>query len=201
MRYRGLVRQFAAAAERNRGPILDILRSILPAAGTIVEIASGTGQHVAHFAQALPSLTWQPTDPQPAARRSIEAWTGDLPNVCAPLELDVLRAPWPVEQAEGLVCINMLHISPWETCAALFGGAATIVAGRGPVILYGPYRIGRRHTSPSNARFDESLQAQDPRWGVRDLDDVHAVAFRYGFRLEARIAMPANNMTLVFRRP
>jgi len=195
-------RHVAPAAERNREPILSVLRRVLPASGQVLEIASGTGQHIVHFAAALPGLTWQPSDPDEAARESIAAWTAHagLANVRAPLALDVLQAPWGVDAAQAVVCINMIHIAPWAAAQALFAGAGRLLAPGGVLFLYGPYRRGGAHTAPSNAAFDAQLRAADPAWGVRDLEDVAALGEAAGLALEEVVPMPANNFSLVFRR-
>ena len=192
----------AAATERNREPILAVLRRVLPAGGQVLEIASGTGQHAAFFAAALPALRWQPTDPQVAHRQSVAAWTASTgaTNVAAPLELDVERWPWPVAQADAIVCINMIHIAPWSTAEALFAGAARVLPAGGVLFLYGPFKRDGQHTAESNQRFDERLRAEDPRWGVRDLASVTALARAAGFEEPEIVPMPANNLSLVFRR-
>ena len=192
----------APAAERNAAPILEVLRGALPAQGTVLEIASGTGQHAVHFASALPGLTWQPSDADARARASIAAWrahTG-LANLLEPLDLDVCREPWPIEAVDAVVCINMIHIAPWEAARALMKGAGARIAPGGALVLYGPYRRGGAHTAPSNEAFDADLRARDPSWGVRDMEDVEALAQAQGFACEARVAMPANNFCLVFRK-
>jgi SAM-dependent methyltransferase len=191
------------AAERNKGPILEVLRGVLPPAGTVLEIASGTGQHVVHFAAALPGLTWQPSDPDPERSAAIAARVAGagLPNVRAPLALDVHEARWPVTApVAAVVCINMIHIAPATATGALIAGARRALdpAGARVLYLYGPYRQGGRHTAPSNAAFDESLRARDPAWGVRDLDEVTALAAAAGFRRTAVVPMPANNLSVVF---
>jgi SAM-dependent methyltransferase len=192
----------AAATERNRDPILEVLRRVLPASGVVLEIASGTGQHVAFFARQLPALRWQPSDPSPAHLDSIRAWTvaAGVDNVAAPLQLDVEVAPWPVTRADAILNINMIHIAPWSAAEALFRGAAQLLPAAGVLFLYGPFKREGRHTADSNARFDERLRAEDPRWGVRDLGDVQSVAAAAGFAAPEVIAMPANNLSLVFHR-
>ena len=194
--------QTAPAVARNRDPILAVLRRVLPPQGTVLEIASGTGEHAVHFAGALPGMTWQPTDPDAAALRSIAAWreTARLPNLLAPLALDVTSAVWPVQRADAMACINMIHISPWRAAEALMAGAAKVLAPGGVLFLYGPYQEGGAHTAPSNEAFDVSLRARNPEWGVRDLDDVKALAEREGLDFVERVAMPANNLSVVFRR-
>ena len=190
------------AAERNKQPILDAIRARLPAEGTVLEIASGTGQHVVHFARAVPTLTWQPTEPDAhllaAATRRVRA--AELANLRAPLSLDVLEPEWPVRSADAIVCINMIHIAPWAATEALMAGAARVLGRGGPLFLYGPYRRDGRHTAPSNEDFDRSLRARDPDWGVRDLDDMTRCANRHGFDLAEVVSMPANNLVLEFAR-
>ena len=192
----------AAATERNRGPILEVLRRVLPPAGLVLEIASGTGQHVAFFARELPALRWQPSDPSPVHLDSIRAWTvaSGADNVAAPLQLDVELAPWPVAHADAILNINMIHIAPWSAAEALFRGAARLLPPAGVLFLYGPFKRDGQHTAESNARFDERLRGEDARWGVRDLGDVQALAAAAGFAAPEVIAMPANNLSLVFRR-
>ncbi len=196
------LRQHAPAAERNREPILAVLERVLPATGTVLEIASGTGQHAIHFAAALPQLTWQPSDPGEDARASIAAWTAHsgLANVRAPLALDVRDASWGLDAADAIVCINMIHISPWESARAMTGGAGRLLKAGGVLFLYGPYRRGGAHTAPSNAAFDAQLRSRDPAWGVRDMEDVVALADAAGFDLDETVEMPANNFSLVFRK-
>jgi SAM-dependent methyltransferase len=190
------------SAERNKGPIAEVLRAVLPSRGLALEIASGTGQHVVHFARAFPELTWQPSEPDPDLRRSIELHCTEegLANVLPPVDLDVCRTPWPVARADAVLCINMIHIAPWSAAEALFAGAARCLPEAGVLYLYGPYREGGAHTAPSNAAFDASLRAQDPAWGVRELEAVVALAKKDGLEFEKRVAMPANNLSLVFRR-
>ena len=196
------LRQHAPAAERNREPILAVLERVLPASGTVLEIASGTGQHAIHFAAALPKLVWQPSDPGEDARASIAAWTAHsgLANVRAPLALDVRDASWGIDAAAAIVCINMIHISPWESAQALIGGAGRLLQTGGVLFLYGPYRRGGAHTAPSNAAFDAQLRSRDPSWGVRDMEDMVALADAAGFDSDEPVEMPANNFCLVFRK-
>jgi hypothetical protein len=195
-------RRHAPAAERNAEPILQVLKRVLPARGHTLELASGTGQHICHFAAAFPDRTWQPSDPDPAMRASIEGWRHhlDLSNVEAPVDLDVHSLPWPIASVDAILNINMIHISPWSACQALVRGASAALPKDGVLFLYGPYRIGGEHTSSSNARFDESLRTRDPSWGVRDLDEVVALAAHHGLRFVERVAMPANNFSVIFRR-
>ncbi|RQS61917.1 DUF938 domain-containing protein [Burkholderia sp. Bp8963] len=196
------LRLSAPAAERNRGPILDVLRRVLPASGDVLEIASGTGQHVVHFAAGLPGLRWQPSDPDAQARQSIAAWiahTG-VPNVRAPLAFDVRDAVWPFAALDAIVCINMIHISPWACAQALFAGASRVLRPAGVLMLYGPYRREGRHTAPSNEAFDAQLRLRDPSWGVRDLEAVVALGLDCGLDCIEVVEMPANNLSIVFRR-
>ena len=192
----------AAATDRNREPILEVLRRVLPASGLVLEIASGTGQHAAFFAGALPGLRWQPSDASAPHLDSIRAWSAAsaADNIAAPVLLDVERQPWPVAHADAIVNINMVHIAPWSATVALFDGAARILAPHGVLFLYGPFMRDGRHTAESNQRFDERLRGEDPRWGVRDLAEVERVANAAGFVRAEVVPMPANNLSLVFRR-
>jgi SAM-dependent methyltransferase len=196
------LRQHAPATERNREPILEVLRGALPASGLVLEIASGTGQHVTHFAAALPELIWQPSDPSAEARASIAAWTAHagLANVRAPLELDVERTPWGIDAAQALVCINMIHISPWSATQALFAGAQRLLGSGGVLYLYGPYRRHGGHTASSNEAFDQQLRSRNPGWGVRDMETVVALGEAHGFMCGEPVAMPANNFSLVLTK-
>lgn len=190
------------AAERNKEPILEVLRRVLPATGTVLEIASGTGQHIVHFARGVPGLTWQPSEPDSDLRAAIAARVAaaGLPNLRAPLALDVCAARWPIEQAAAVVCINLIHIAPWAVAEALLARAGELLAAGAVLVLYGPYLRGGMHTAPSNAAFDASLRRRDPQWGVRDLDSVTAAAAANGFELREIVAMPANNLTVTFQR-
>ncbi len=262
-------RQAAESSERNKGPILEVLKRVLPETGLVLEIGSGTGQHAAHFAPRLPGLVWQPTDPDPEMRASIDAWaqealgeaarpgvapenknrgaartgnqqeawsgaegsatgnqqeapgeaarpgvspenknspeaaTGNqqetgAPNLRPALDLDVTGDTWPVTEAAAVFSANMIHIAPWDCCEGLLAGAGRILSPNGVLCLYGPFKIGGRHTAPSNESFDQSLRARDPAWGVRDLDDVAQAAEAHGLALTETVAMPANNLTVVF---
>ncbi|MCJ2069662.1 class I SAM-dependent methyltransferase [Methylobacterium sp. J-030] len=192
----------APAVARNRDAILDVLRRVLPVRGTVLEIASGSGEHAIHFAAALPGLTWLPSDPEPEARRSVAAHTGraGLGNILPPLTLDARAASWPVGRVDAIVCINMIHIAPWTATEGLMAGAGRALSAGGILFLYGPFREGGHHTADSNAAFDESLRARDPDWGVRDREAVTAEAARHGLIAAERMAMPANNLSLTFRR-
>ncbi|UUZ68751.1 class I SAM-dependent methyltransferase [Polaromonas sp. P2-4] len=195
---------FSPAADRNKQPILEVLRRLLPERGNALEIASGTGQHVAWFAAGLPQWTWQPSDAQPGALNSIAAWVSGqgLANVRPPLLLDVMAPDWLPGSAQFdlIYCANMLHIAPWETCAALMHGSARHLAPGGVLVTYGPYLEGGVPTSAGNLAFDQSLRAQNPAWGIRLREDVEQVAAAAGLRLAARHAMPANNLLLVWGR-
>lgn len=198
------MQQHSPAAERNRDPILAVLARVLPAHGLVLELASGTGQHVVHFAAALPALVWQPSDPSPDARASIAAYVdaAALPNVRAPIALDVLAEPWPVPAdppLAALLAINLVHIAPWSAALALFAGAGARLPPGGVLVLYGPYRIAGA-TAPSNEAFDADLRGRDPAWGVRDLEALVAAAAPHGLTLDEAVALPANNHALVFRR-
>jgi hypothetical protein len=192
------------AADRNKQPILEVLQRVLTASGNALEIASGTGQHVAWFAAALPGWTWQPTDFDERAFGSIQAYVAQsgLANVRAPLRLDVTAPQWPVAGVvfDAIFCANMLHISPWATCAGLMAGAARHLAPQGVLVTYGPYLEDGVPTSPGNLQFDISLRGRDPAWGIRRLEDVKREADRAGLALRERHEMPANNMLLVFGR-
>lgn len=189
------------APERNKDPILDVLRRVLPSSGRVLEIASGTGQHIVHFAQALPRLAWQPSDPEAAHRAAIQGRVeaAALANVAPPLALDVLDRPWPVGGADAVVCINMIHIAPWGATLALLQEAGKLLPAGGLLYLYGPYRREGRHTSPSNEAFDEDLRRRNPEWGVRNLEDVERQARKCGLALDEVVAMPANNFSVLFR--
>lgn len=196
-------KQHAPATLRNRDPIAEVLAQELPASGTVLEVAAGTGEHAVFFAEAFLALAWQPTDPSPEALASIAAYRDDYPgqNLAAPLLLDA-SAPesWPVTQADAIVCINMVHISPWEATLGLFAGAARVLAAsKGPLVLYGPYIEQGVETAPSNLEFDASLKARNPLWGLRDAAALDALAGQHGMTRSARHAMPANNIILVYR--
>ena len=195
-------RHHSAAAERNQGPILGQLQRLLPAKGLMLEIASGTGQHAAHFASALPGWQWQPSDGDQDSRASITAWCQHLPQVLPPLHLDVTASTWSgvAEQVDAIFCANLLHIAPWAVCPALMQGAARHLAPKGQLILYGPYLIDGVQTAPGNLAFDIDLRNRDAAWGLRRLGDVLDQARAVGLQLQERLAMPANNQLLVLRR-
>lgn len=189
------------APKRNKQPILEILDRVLPKQGTILEIGAGSGEHTATFAGHFADVTWQATDPEEEHRLSVQAWIdhAGITNALPPLELDTRRQPWPVAQADAVLCINMIHISPWDSCLGLFAGASEILSPGGIVYLYGPFSIDGAHTAPSNATFDQSLKSRDPAWGVRDVGAVTAVAEAQHFRLIQQVEMPSNNLSLVFQ--
>jgi hypothetical protein len=195
-------RTHAPATLRNREPIGEVLRRVLPAAGLAVEVASGSGEHAAFLAAAFPGLQWQPTDRDPRALASIDAYRREagLANMRPALALDAASEHWPVDAADALLCINMVHISPWAATEGLMAGAARVLAPGAPLYLYGAYKIDGRHTAESNRQFDDYLRAQSRDWGVRDLGDVRALAARHGLRHVETVAMPANNLSVIFQR-
>jgi len=196
---KGLRRQ-APAAARNVGPIGDVLAGWLPRQGLVLEIASGTGEHALAFARRFPNLDWQPSDPDPEALASIAAWQAEGPaNLRSPLRLDVCEADWPVAQADAIVCINMVHISPWESSLGLLDGSRRVLLKDAPLILYGPWLEAEIEPAPSNLAFDQSLKARNPRWGLRLVEDFAAEAALRGFVLAGRQTMPANNLMLRFQ--
>ena len=197
---KGVKRQ-APAAARNVGPIGDVLAEWLPASGLVLEIASGTGEHALAFARRFPHLEWQPSDPDPEALASIMAWAEEGPaNLRPPMQLDVCNSVWPVQQAAALLCINMVHIAPWEASLGLMDGAARLLGPGAPLILYGPWREAEVPTAPSNEAFDLSLRARDSRWGLRLVEDFASEAASRGLILTGRVAMPSNNLMLRFER-
>lgn len=192
----------APAAGRNREPILGVLRDLLPGPSHVLEIASGTGEHAVWFSRALPRLTWQPTDRDEEALSSIAAWRdmAALPNLLPPLRLDATANTWPIARADAVVAINMIHIAPWAATMGLIAGAGRVLTQGGLLLLYGPFREAGVHTADSNAAFDADLRARDPSWGIRDLDEVTALANQHGLAAPERIPMPSNNLSVVFRR-
>ena len=192
----------APAVARNREPILTVLKRVLPPHGVVLEIASGSGEHAIYFAAGLPHLHWQPNDRDAGALASIAAHraTAALPNLLPPLELDAASPSWPVMRADALIACNMIHISPWASAQGLMAGAERLLAPGGVLFLYGPYMENGRHTAPSNAAFDADLKQRDPAWGVRDLSDVKDLAARHRLDFVERVEMPANNLSVVFRR-
>ena len=197
------LRRYAPATVRNRDPIWAFLQRHLPQRGLVLEIASGSGEHVTHFARAAgPDLVFQPSDPEPSARVSIDAWVeaARVHNVRPAIALDAAAADWPIANADAVVCINMIHIAPWDAAEGLMRGASGLLSPGAPLYLYGPYRRGRSHTSPSNERFDRELRLQNAAWGVRDIEAVVDLAELHGFGAPIIEAMPANNLSLLFRR-
>lgn len=190
------------SALRNRGPISDVLRTVLPESGTVLESASGSGEHITHFAARFPALSWQPSDPSPEARASILEWSKaeGLPNVLPPLDLDAAGETWPIENADAMIAINMVHISPWQATLGLLKGAGRLLPADGALFLYGPYRRQGQPFAPSNEAFDASLRARNPAWGIRLLEDVADAAEQSGLIMTATVEMPANNLSVVFRR-
>jgi hypothetical protein len=193
---------FIDSAERNKGPMLDVLARVLPTRGVVLEIASGTGQHVMHFAKALSGLTWQPSDSDAELLESIALRIAEeqLPNVNRPIYLEVTRLPWSLQTADAVVCINLIHVSPWSATLALFEGTKALLPTKHVLFLYGPYRRFGHHTSKSNEQFDSELRAHNSEWGLRDLESVSEVAATSGFALAEIVEMPANNLAVVFKR-
>jgi SAM-dependent methyltransferase len=196
------LRRFAAATSRNREPILAVLQRVLPEGGRLLEVASGSGEHAVYFAAELPGIDWQPTDIDPDALASISAWRdhANLSNLLAPLPLDVHDASWSIPPVDAVFCANMIHIAPWSATAGLMKVVGRTLRTGGKLVLYGPFRVGGQHTAESNAAFDARLRATDASWGVRDLEAVLALAEPEGLRLREQVAMPANNLSLVFER-
>ena len=195
-------RRSAPHVARNVAPIVAVLRGVLPPRGLVLEVASGTGEHGLHFARAFPDLAFQPSDPDPLARASIEAWRVDsgVTNLLAPLALDAAAAEWPVARADAILCINMAHISPWAATRGLLHGAGRLLAPGAPLYLYGPFRQAGVETAPSNEAFDESLKRRDTAWGLREVEAVAAAAEESDLSLDRIVPMPANNLSLIFRR-
>ncbi len=195
-------RRFAPATARNRGPIFAVLRRVLPEAGSPLEIGAGTGEHGAFMAPQVPGVEWLPTDPDAEARASIDAWRAQVraPNLRPAQALDAASSTWPVDHVDVILAINVVHISPWPTTVGLFAGAGERLREGGILYLYGPYRIGGEHTAPSNTAFDQSLRARDSRWGIRDLEALEEQGAAHGLVLRERVAMPANNFSLIFAR-
>lgn len=194
-------RRYAPATKRNRESIVAVLREELPSSGLVLEVASGSGEHAIHFAAAFPDLHWQPSDPDPDALASIEAWRAEagLLNLRPPIRLDA-RGGWPADRVDAILCINMVHISPWAATLGLMKGAGRVLPPHGLLYLYGPYVRDGVETAPSNLAFDVSLRARDPQWGLRRMEDVIAVAHAEGLAFQRLVEMPANNLSLTFRR-
>lgn len=192
------MRRHAPATERNREPIAAVLAEELPARGLVLEVASGTGEHCAAFAQLFPSLTWQPSDPDAESRDSIADWCAGLGNVLPPLAIDAAAGDWPVERADAILCVNMVHISPWAATLGLLAGARRLLAPGAPLILYGPYRREGVPTAESNEKFELWLKGLNPAFGLRHVEAVSEAA--RGFALDRLVEMPANNLMLIYRR-
>jgi SAM-dependent methyltransferase len=195
-------RLLSPSGERNKGPVADVLRQVLPDHGLVLEVSSGTGQHVIHFAREMPYLTWQPSERDEECLKSIAHWlAAEAPaNVLAPLYLDVGDQPWPIGSAAAVVCLNMIHIAPWAAGMALIRGASGILGPGGTLFLYGPFRRGGEHTSPGNEAFDRQLREENPAWGVRNLEDVARFAAGHDFGPPQIHEMPANNLSVVLRK-
>ena len=192
----------APAAARNREAIAAVLAEELPGSGLVLEVASGTGEHAVHFAAEFPALTWQPSDPDEVARASIAAWREEagLANLLPPLTLDAAAPEWPIDATDAMMCINMIHISPWASAEGLFSGAARLLTEGAPLVLYGPYLEDAVETAPSNIAFDAWLKGKDPSYGIRRIEEVDALAAQRGFARTRRVGMPANNLTLAYRK-
>lgn len=192
----------APSSERNREPILDVLKDVVPESGLVLEIACGTGQHAVYFAEAFPQITWVPSDVDQEILLSAAAWRTDsgLENIAQPIFIDVTSENWPIAAANMVYSANMIHIAPWEVCIGLLDGAARILPEGGILFMYGPYKVGGKHTAPSNEEFDRSLRSRDPSWGIRNLDDVALEARRRGLHLIKTVNMPANNFSVIYRK-
>ncbi len=196
------VKRHAPATQRNRDAITSVLADILPESGTVLEIASGTGEHIVHFAAAFPNVHWQPSDYDQAGVASIAAWRAEtgLTNLLPPVQIDASASDWRIEKVDAILCINMLHIAPWKAVQGLFAGAGHRMARGAPIYLYGPYLEADVEAAESNLAFDLSLRSRNPEWGLRDKDAVIALGQSNGFRFDRRVEMPANNISLIFRR-
>jgi hypothetical protein len=195
-------RLFFPHVERNREPILAVLKRLLPARALVLELASGSGEHAAYFAKALPGASWLPSDIDAKALASIAAFRAEaaVPNLLAPVRIDATADVWPVKRVNAVICCNMIHIAPWAVCQGLMAGAGRVLQSCGFLFLYGPFKIDGHHTARSNQDFDTWLQGQNPQWGVRDLADVRALAAEHGLTLGEAVPMPANNLSVIFRR-
>ncbi len=195
-------RLFHPHVARNREPILAVHKRLLPARALVLELASGSGEHAAFFAKALPGVSWLPSDIDAKALASIAAFRAEaaLANLLAPVLLDATSEPWPVKRVNAIICCNMIHISPWAACEGLIAGAGRTLQAGGFLFLYGPFKIDGHHTARSNQEFDAWLRGQNPEWGIRDIGDVRALAAQHGLTLAETVPMPANNLSVVFRR-
>lgn len=198
----GDARRHAPATHRNRDAIVAAITPFMPPAGLVLEVASGTGEHIVHFALHWPQLDFQPSDPDPELRASIAAWTSyaGLANVRTPIDLDTRADSWPVGAVDAIFCANMIHIAPWPCAEGLIAGAGRSLGPGRHLLLYGPFKRGGAHTAPSNEAFDRSLRANDPSWGVRDLGAVERIAADHGLGLRSIVEMPANNLTIAFEK-
>ena len=196
------MKRCAPAAERNKEPILEVLAEVLPPRGVVLELASGSGQHAAFFAERLPHLTWQPSDADPQALESVRAYVAEagLPNLLAPVLLDARSEDWPLGSAEAVLCINMIHIAPWTACLGLLRGASRLLPKGGPLVLYGPFSIHGDFTAASNIEFDKALRGQNEEWGVRELAEIERSATEFGLELDRVVPCPANNHVVVLRQ-
>lgn len=195
-------KRHAPATSRNRDAIAGVLKAALPEKGLVLELASGSGEHVVHFAGLFPQLEWQPSDPDPDALGSIAAWAGEagLPNIRTPLAIDARADDWGIARSDAILCINMVHISPWKATEGLMRGAGRLLPTGGLLYLYGPYIRADIETAPSNIAFDQSLRSRDPAWGLRHVDEVKRLALANGLAFERLEEMPANNISLLFRK-
>lgn len=195
-------KRHAPATLRNRDAIAAILERILPAKGRVLEVASGSGEHIVYFAKRFSRLEWQPSDPDPASRASVDAWVSDaqLTNVGTAIDLDTAADDWPLKTADAILCINMIHISPWNATEGLLRGAAQLLSRGAPLYLYGPFHVPGRETAPSNLDFDRSLKSRNPEWGLRSVGDIEVAAAHRGLLVEDTIDMPANNLSVVMRK-
>lgn len=198
----GVEKRHAPATVRNRDAIADVLEKVLPSSGTVLEVASGTGEHIVHFARRFPQLVWQPSDYSDLSLPSIAAWVADagVTNVRPAVQLDASASAWPVQSADAILCINMIHISPWSATEGLMAGAGRLLAAGAPLYLYGPFLRDGVETASSNLDFDRSLKDRDTRWGLRDLASVSALAAQHSLTLDRVIEMPANNLSVIFRK-
>ena len=195
-------KKVAPAVARNRDSITAVLRDVLPTSGKVLEVASGSGEHIVHFACEFPALNWQPSDPEAAALASITAWSAEagLPNIAPPIRIDAMAADWALARADAILCINMIHIAPWAATLGLMAGGGRLLADGTPLYLYGPFRERGVPLAQGNADFDASLKSRDPEWGLRWVHEVAEVAATHGLALTERYEMPANNLSLVFRK-
>ena len=196
------MKRHAPATARNSQPLAEVLARELPASGTVLEIASGSGEHAVFMARRFPALDWQPSDRDAEALASVDAWAAEarLANLRPAIALDAAAPDWPIVSADALLCVNMVHISPWDAAVGLFAGAGRILASGAPLVLYGPFIEPDQETAASNLAFDQSLKQRNPEWGLRNTDDLDALAADHGLSRTARHAMPANNLALVYRR-